>query len=434
MRSGPSPADRRGTFYNLLMKLVSAILMAFFLTAFAASQVAPTNSATVPITLDHNRVIIDIYFPMLGGSKTRVRGWVDPGDAEMSITDSLAKKLGLAVAEKKLDEGSAGAGKSVRTTQVPHELLVGSMEIDLSAIKQARVLPEGSIAPGTSASIKLPAPVLRNYDVVIDYLNREFTIAARGATHFEGTAVKASIGQSTGLIQLDCDVAGERHTVSFDPGTSVSWLSGELISRWHKQHPQWPSMTGAVGPANLWGLEAEPTWQVLRIPQIDCGTVRLTNGVAVPFDKNTIEWFQKRAGVPTVGLIGADVVLNYRVGIDYAHSKVYFKQLSKYTPPGIEVVGLTLRPEADERYTVIGVADYEGKPSAPDVKIGDTLMTVNGARVTGGTMGQVWSLLSGSPGDTRTLGLVREGKPITVKATVYRFLPSIEIAVKAKKR
>ena len=137
--------------------------------------------------------------------------------------------------------------------------------------------------------------------------------------------------------------------------------------------------------------------------------------------------------MPTIGLIGADVLLNYRVGIDYAHSTVYLKQLSKYTPPGVDVAGLTLRPEENGRYTVIGLAEHDGKSSVPEARIGDTLLTVDNARVTGGTMGQVWSLLSGSPGDARTLGLEREGKPLTVKATVYRFLPAVRVASKSKK-
>jgi len=40
----------------------------------------------------------------------------------------------------------------------------------------------------------------------------------------------------------------------------------------------------------------------------------------------------------------------------------------------------------------------------------------------GSTMGQIWSLLSGRPGDTRVLTLERDGKQFTVKALVHRFL------------
>lgn len=406
------------------MKFAIAALLASLVASLAAVQTRAPNSATVPITLDHNRIIIDVYFPIPDGSKIRVRGWVDPGDTKISITEALAKKLGLAMGKGKQDE---------RKSQVPRELLVGDMHIDLSELKEATAFSEESIAPGSSASIKLPAPVLRHYDVLIDYLNREFTIATTGSVHFEGTEIHAAVGESTGLLQMECDIAGQKNTISFDPGTSVSWISGESLAKWHKAHPTWPSMVGAVGPANLWGLQSEPAWQVLRIPAIECGSVALANGIAVPFDKETLDWYQKRAGVPTVGLIGADVLLNFRVGMDYAHSTVYFKQLSKYTPPGLDVVGVTLKPEEDGRYTIIGVVERGRKSSVPDVKVGDTLMTVDNARVKGGTMGQAWSLLSGNPGDIRTLGLMRDGHPLTVKAIVYRFLPAVKMASKTQK-
>jgi hypothetical protein len=406
------------------MKSALIILLGFGLVSFAVAKTSSPNSSTVPITLDHNRIIIDVYFPMPDGSRTRVRGWVDPGDTKISITEALAKKLGLAVSEGKPGE---------RTSQVPRELLVGDMHIDLSASKEATALSEESIAPGSSASIKLPAPILRHYDVLIDYPNREFTIGAPSSIHFEGTHIPTAVGESTGLLQTECNIAGQKNTISLDPGASVSWISGEALGKWHKAHPAWPSMAGAVGPANLWGLQSEPSWRVLRIPAITCGSTELTNGIAVPFDKDTLDWYQKRAGVPTIGLIGADVLLNFRVGIDYAHSTVYFKQLSKYAPPGLDVVGLTLKPEADGRYTVISVSEHRGKPSVPDVKVGDNLVTVDNARVKGGTMGQAWSLLSGSPGDIRMLGLIRDGKPLTVKATVYRFLPTVKAAAKPTK-
>jgi PDZ domain len=391
--------------------------------ALASSQTSAQTPATVPVTLDHNHIIIDVYFPMPDGSKTRARAWVDPGDTKLSITQALSKKLGLAV---------SGSQSDHRVSQLPEEMLLGGMPLSLRGIKEATAMSEASIAPGSSASIKLPATALRNYDVEINYPDREFTIANAGKLHFDGTAVKVAIGELTGLVQMQCDVAGEKHTIAFDPGTTVSWISGELISKWHKEHPDWPAMLGAVGPANLWGLPGEPTWHVLRIPKIQCAGVQFSNGIAVPFDKETIEWYQKRAAVATIGLIGADVVLNYRVGIDYAHSTVYLRAESKYTPPGIDVVGLTLRPEEDETYTVIGVSARDGKPAVAEVKVGDTLLTVDGARVTGATMGQVWSLLSGSPGDVRTLGLTREGKLITVKATVYRYLPSVKVEPTAK--
>ena len=61
--------------------------------------------------------------------------------------------------------------------------------------------------------------------------------------------------------------------------------------------------------------------------------------------------------------------------------------------PDVDVVGLTLRPEPDGRFTVSAVLDFDGKPAVPDVKSGDVLLGVDGAPATGATLGQVWSLL-----------------------------------------
>jgi S1-C subfamily serine protease len=133
---------------------------------------------------------------------------------------------------------------------------------------------------------------------------------------------------------------------------------------------------------------------------------------------------RQRAGAETSGLIGGSALLNYRAGIDYAHATVYFDERGSYAAPGIDVVGLTLRPELDGRYTVIGVPEYQGKPAVPDVKAGDVLISIDKVPAKGGTMGQIWSLLGGSPGDTRVLKLEREGKPFSVNATVRRFLPA----------
>jgi C-terminal processing protease CtpA/Prc len=88
----------------------------------------------------------------------------------------------------------------------------------------------------------------------------------------------------------------------------------------------------------------------------------------------------------------------------------------------MDVVGLILRPKADGQYTILGVADYDGKPSVSDVKAGDVLLGIEGAPATGATMGQVWSLLGGTPGETRSLTVERDGKRFMVDAPVHRFL------------
>lgn len=399
------------------MRHVVAWLILCFVAAWTWAQTAPT-SATVPITLDHNRIIIDVRFPMADGSKKRVRAWVDNGNAEMEITAELAKTLKLPT----MGDKPAVVTKDSWVSPVT-DIIVGGMTIPAGQVKAAKVISDGdSIAPGSSAEINLPSTVLRNYDIVVDYLNRELTIAARGTVHFEGESGKAIVNAENGLIQIASQFGGQKQNLGLDLGASWSFLSGEFITKLEKANPQWPHMVGAAGSANMWGQEAESRWELLRIPTLQYGPLTLSDVGVAAFSPETMSFFAKRAGVSTAGLIGANALLNYRVGLDYAHGKVYFQQTSKHRPPDMDVVGLVLHPEPDGHYTVVGVADFDGKPSVPDVKAGDVLVSIDGTPPTGGTMGQTWSLLGGSPGDVRTLMLERGGKQFTVQATVHRFL------------
>src|SRR5215471_21258970 len=97
------------------MKVASAALTLILITA-AIAQEKP-KPVTVPITLDHNRTIIDVYLPLPDGSTKRVRGWVDNGNPELEITDTLAQKLGLQFK----GEGNAKAGDE-RPVDAPRSL------------------------------------------------------------------------------------------------------------------------------------------------------------------------------------------------------------------------------------------------------------------------------------------------------------------------
>ncbi len=114
--------------------------------------------------------------------------------------------------------------------------------------------------------------------------------------------------------------------------------------------------------------------------------------------------------------------MNYRVVIDYAHSLAYFEVGTTFKAPDFDIIGLTLRPEDDGRFTIVGVAEFEGRPSVPEVQAGDHLVAVDGIPVPDSTMGQVWSMLEGHTGQERKLTIERGGKQFTVAAKVQHFL------------
>jgi PDZ domain-containing protein len=404
------------------MKFRAALAAILFLSSWA--QPAPQSqpkSATVPLTLDHNRLIINVSLSLPDGSTASIRGWVDNGTADLSLSRRVATLLHLNVT---CDDKACFAPP-------PHEIAIGDMKISLAGVKQAKiplkpVSAASVMAPGMSAEITLPATVLRNYDVLVNYPERKFTIGQPGSIHFRGESSKVQINSENGLLQVPSQIENKKYNLALDVGSSISFLSAELFEKLGTAHPDWPHMTGAIGPANMWGTEDEITRKLLRVDRVQYGPLFLTDLAVVAPRKEWMSFFEKRAGVATVGLLGANALLNYRVGIDYAHSVVYFDLGSTFRPPDFDVVGLILRPEDDGAFTILGVADFDGKPSVPEgqdgVLPGDRLIAVNGIPVRTSTMGQVWAMLKGQPGQERRLTIARGEKQSAVVAKVQHFL------------
>src|SRR5579863_1455286 len=274
--------------------------------------------------------------------------------------------------------------------------------------------------------MNLLAPLLRNYDVLVDFTGRKFLIGIPGSIHFQGSSAKVHVDAATGLIQIPGQIENKKYNLALDLGASISFLEQDVFDKLAAVHPDWPHMTGAVGSANMWGFDDEPKWKLMRLDRLQYGPLFLTNVAFADFPKDRMEFFEKRAGIPTAGLLGSQGLVNYRVGLDYARSTVYFDIGRMFSFPDFDVVGLILRPEDDGRFTVLGVADFDGQPSLPTgetgVQPGDHLVAVDGIPVRGSTMGQVWSMLGGTPGQERRLTVEHGDKQFAVTARVQQFL------------
>jgi hypothetical protein len=428
------------TRYNLSMRFAASLLV-LILYAAALAQNAPKlasqpepKSVTVPITLSHNRIIIDVVLSFPDGATQHVHAWIDNGNPELYLSQRLAALTGGVSCDGQLCVGTP-----------PAEMNVGGMTIPLggripgAGIREATVPTGGApIAPGLDAEINIPSTVLRGYDVLVNFPDHQFTIARSGSLRFNGVKAKAIVNSQNGLVQIPSQIGNKKYNLALDLGSSIGFLSDDLFDKLAATHADWPHMTGAVGPANMWGLEDEPKWKLMRVDRVEYGPLFLTDVPVADFPPDRFAFFEKRAGVPTSGLLGAEALLNYRVGIDYAHSIVYFDIGRLFNFPAFDVIGLILRPEDDGRFTVLGVADYDGKPSVPQgsdgVQPGDHLVAVDGIPVRGSTLGQVWSMLGGSPGQERVLSVERAGQKFTVVAKVQHFLGDVQQENQTKQR
>jgi len=416
------------------MRLASFLQIAVLASAAVGQSTSKQGllepkSNTVPMTLDHNRIVIDVDVTASNRAMQRVHAWVDNGNADLEMSRRFAALIGLTVT----------CSDKACSAPPPAAITIGTMKIPLTAVKGVKIpLKQGSgasvMAPGLNAEINIPSVVLRNYDVLINFPDRKFTIGQPGTLKFNGVKSKMLVNPSNGIIEIPSEIDNKNYNFGLDLGSSISFLSGELFDKVSTLHSGWPHMTGAIGPANMWGADVEAKWKLLRVERVQYGPLFLSGIPVVSLPQETMDFFEKRAGVSSVGVLGSEALLNYRVGLDYAHSTAYFDIGRTFNFPDFDVIGLILRPEADGRFTILGAADFDGKASVPDVQAGDHLVAVDGSLVQGSTMGQVWSMLGGAPGQERMLVVERGGKQVSVSAKVQHFLGETEDDSDSKKK
>src|SRR5438477_5155256 len=270
----------------------------------AQNKTAPhqqPTAITLPAAIDHNRVIINVTLTLPDGSSQTVQAWVDNGNPDLYTSRRVASLLGLPVT----------CNDQECSSPPPKQIAVGEMTIPLNGIKEARIplRPVNSaavLALGMSAEINLPASVLRNYDVLVDFPQHHFTIGSPGTIHFRGASAKVRVAEN-GLIQIPSQIENKKYNLALDLGSSISFLSDELFDKLASSHPDWPHMIGAVGSANMWGADEETKWKVMRLGRVQYGPLFLTDVPVAALPKNTLDFFEKRAGMPTIGLLGANV-------------------------------------------------------------------------------------------------------------------------------
>lgn len=404
-----------GLTISLMRVLITALLLSLI-----PSLSAQEKLATVPAVIDHNRIVIEADVLLPNRTWQSVRAWVDNGNPDLYMSRRLATTLGLNVA----------CGEHECSAPAPAEIAVGGMIIPLTNVKVVKiplrpVNAAAVLALGMNAEINIPSTILRHYDVLVDFPERRFSIGLPGSIHFLGTSDKVKVNPENGLIQVPSQIGRKKYNLGLDLGACISFLSKDLFSDLESAHPNWPKMIGAVGSANMWGADEEGKWNVMRVDRVQYGPLFLTDVPFVSMPKEIMDFFEKRAGMATAGLIGSEALLNYRVGLDYAHSTVYFDIGRMFKFPDFDVVGLVLRPEGDGRYTVLGIPEFEGKPAVQGVQAGDHLEAVDGIPVHGITMGQIWAMLGGTPGQEKKLTIERAGKEFTVATKVQHFLGEV---------
>lgn len=365
-------------------------------------------------TLDHNRMVVEVEIQRPDGSLRRAKAWVDTGSETLTVSEALARDLGLKIPPFQQ------AGSSAPSVSKPPALSMGGLPLETEGIP-VKVQPGKVVRAGVQAELNLPARVFRKHRVLFDYPAARLTLAPSAGPEKRGVPVPCRIHPDTGLLQIPVSIDGAIVELAVDLGSAGTWVSERLVQSWKARHPEWPSAKGAAGSANFFGFSFESTGLLLRLPELQIGGHPVLGVGLLGVDQGIIDWYSRKTAGPVQGFIGANVLKGFRLEIDFPNGMTYWT-LADSTPECFDQVGLTLRPLPGGDYAVAGVLEQGGRACVEGVSAGDLLVSVGELEVSGIGMGAVIEALRGKPGDMKILGLKRDGKPHSVRAKVLHLI------------
>ncbi|BGE87976.1 hypothetical protein Ms3S1_p20240 (plasmid) [Methylosinus sp. 3S-1] len=372
--------------------------------------------------LDAGRVLLDVAFETPEGGTRKALVWFNMGMAAPVLTRTLYQELAI-------DRGR------------PLRFWVGDRAIMADA--GGVVNGDGGLgvpdfrhlfAPKPVEAM-LPASLLQQFIVTLDYGRHALAIAEPGTRKPEGVAVPCEVNSKTGVIAIEVKIGDSVYPLALDAGSGYSWVRGDVARGWMAQHPEWRRAFGAVGPANanMVDFAFEKDGVVFRVPRITVGALSLDNvgalatapilGVFVDGLLGDFFWdnWRKAAPTPVIGWLGGNVLKDYKLTIDYPNRMTYWRKQRSIDLHGLDQPGLTL-VRRDDRYFIgnlVRKASAEGADEAIEgAEIGDELVAVDGAEIRGASREAVLSKLHGAPGERRRLLLERDGARIEIDAAI----------------
>jgi hypothetical protein len=225
-----------------------------------------------------------------------------------------------------------------------------------------------------------------------------------------------------------------------DTGATTSMLDRDKIEYQHQKHPEWPYANGAFGDLDMIGGQwAE---QVLRAPDVVLHTagnpadyglaerVSIDVGPATFVDRPTGTWSRLLGDVKVTmgshGAIANDVLLHYRLVLDYAHARLFVDPVDRPVDASASSsrVGLAVRfdpagcPEV-RQITDTNAADTRGK-----LQIADVILAIDGRDACRMYQHEIAAALAGAAGTTKKVHLRRGGAEMDLDVTTAELMPA----------
>ncbi len=185
------------------------------------------------------------------GAGRKASAWVDMGMSGPVLSSALYRELGI------------GQGRPLRFAigAVPVEVAGSTVTDGPGKLGDDDAL-DRLFAPRKVKAI-LPAGVLQQFQVTLDYAAKQIAVARPGVPNPAGIAVPFRVKEGTGFITVDAAIGGRTYSVVLDAGGGYTWCRRKAAAAWLRGHPDWYRAAGAVGQSNIgmtdYGLEKQGT-------------------------------------------------------------------------------------------------------------------------------------------------------------------------------
>lgn len=173
------------------------------------------------------------------------------------------------------------------------------------------------------------------------------------------------------------------------------------------------------------GLGGVITGQIGRIKSIQLGRYELEGPlVNFPDEYSYRDTLKTSGSVFRNGTIGGEVLSRFHVIFDFPREVVYLRKNSAYKKEFFyNMSGITLKAKGSRLRNFEITNVRQGSPAAlADIKTGDELLTINGAKTSELTMDQVIAFLNQKPGKKIHLEVSRQGERLKKLITLENVL------------
>jgi hypothetical protein len=222
-----------------MRRVILPLLAAFiFISAIAAAPKRPsTQPDGVPFILDSGRILLDVAFTTPDGRERKALAWFNMGMSAPVLTKALYRELGV-------DHGAA--------------MRVSISGRQFEARAEKIVDGDGGVGVPTFAHLfsprrveaMLPAHMVQDYLVHIDYGQRIFSLREPDGKRPEGVAVPILLNPESGVAAVVAQIDGAPQPLAIDAGGGYSWMRGDFARALLERRPDWLRSHGAVGAAN----------------------------------------------------------------------------------------------------------------------------------------------------------------------------------------